>query len=388
MPQPSHTRISFSATLAAIANTSKMNHSNILHLQQKREHYYQQLKKIYASSQINEQWDKVNFLNRKIEEISVGIAHLMDHSGRYYDREAGVYRDNPKDKEAQSEQKSSSREQIAGRKGQYGDGTASEQQEDSFLSERDVQEFEPIDKKQWYNTAQVKRLTGRHVVVGGVDEVISHRISSESLESFLARPMQGDRGAFSYLKVPDDADPSRNHFVSFYQGTIAKGNNSVKNGIIYYDSNGQLMDKEDRAIIARNLSDAVVFYVGKEGQLISEKDAQEYPALLLRTQFNHYDCGMHTSEMVAALDRAQGNSKKLSLEIQDLQQRVVDSQKIREQHSSLLAQGKPAISLNQKGIVERAGYFLEKKESVSEEKKESFVDKLSSRSYRTGIAVQ
>ncbi len=177
---------------------------------------------------------------------------------------------------------------------------------------------EPITHNEWYNTEQVKFLTGQDVPAG-----------NKELGEFLAKNAGKLPLTFAYLMVPDANNPSLNHFVTI--------NISAKNEVTYLDSNGALIRPEDRATIASKLPGASFHYRDHNGEKITEEQAQSNPTSVLRVQFDGHNCGMYSSELTNLFDAAKGNEQNIQTSIRNIKQLSPDAQ--RQEHSARLQNG-------------------------------------------------
>lgn len=178
---------------------------------------------------------------------------------------------------------------------------------------------EDITKKQWYNTEQVKAITGEDVPAG-----------KEELKNYLSRNKNNNNLAFSYLRISEEPQ-DQNHFVSLNISKNGKGETEI----IYLDSNGHLIRNEDRETLLKQFPDAKIMYLDQNGNKIEEGKAT--PENTLRVQFNDYDCGMYSGEATKMLRNAKGDAAKLRQGANELKQ--INSQEKRQEHSEYLHGG-------------------------------------------------
>lgn len=257
-------------------------------LQSELNSIYAKLKPLYRDPVANA--SEISSLNAKAAELSAQIGQLRDavkkSEGMEYSNSRGIFVKNQNDKN-----------------------------NNLGISDSTSPLKDDITKNQWYNIEQVTALTGKPVAYG--------------TDSFISMVQSGNN-AFVYLKKPDGVLYNGNHFVSIM--VLGKT-------VTYIDSNGLPMAAEDRDALSARGYDVV--YRNFDGNEISEKYALSHQNELYRCQFNNYDCGMYSSEIVSALLRSSSDT-----EIASSLNRIknIDSHDARQSHTNLLDL---RISINQ-----------------------------------------
>jgi hypothetical protein len=181
--------------------------------------------------------------------------------------------------------------------------------------------------EQWYNTRQVAFLTGNTVPAGR--ERLKKLLGSNDLSTPLS---------FSYLKKPDQNDPTLNHFVAM---SVRKESGKVI--VDYVDSNGQLMDQGDRDVLKNIYGEKLeIIYRDQKGKDLPEEQAIKNPMLIHRSQFDGNSCGPRSvaaTQMFenAALLTGQAREDFISKGLLDIEGK--DFTEVRKEHQYLMDKG-------------------------------------------------
>ncbi len=195
-----------------------------------------------------------------------------------------------------------------------GDVASTPEQDDADKAWRKQCLLDPIKDQQWLNNIQVEAATGAPVAAGTTE-----------LETFLKKNNGIPPVSFAYIILGPN---EQNHFVSFDIRNV-----NGKTEITYVDSNGDFMPIAERQSLEKILPGVDVKYLSNSGNKISEIDAVRTPENILRVQFDDYNCGLYTTNIVNMLKSSNGNAA----EIEQGVARIKEISKNPDAHREILA---------------------------------------------------